>query len=609
MQPGRPLDRKLVTSILSQLSDALTALHAQNILHRDVKPENVLLDSQGQVKLIDLSIGTNVAELGALTSQGEFLGTVDYMAPEQRHRLHVDHRTDQYSLAAMTFEMLTGHCPLGQFRKPSDLNRRLGRGVDQVLLRALETDCEDRFGSIDEFSRELLSAIQKRRVRGTAITRNCVASLVIFALFAAGRIFGTSGESDSQVAASSKHDNILIVDTVSDVKDGDTSSIEALRLNRGHDGMISLREAILATNETASIDHDTPDEIHIQIRQPLIAGAHTICLEGKGLPKITDAVILDGTTDADFSGTPIIELSGTEGSFCDGLHLAKQSDGSTIRGLVINQFKCSGIEVQSDNNKIVGNYIGTDVTGTKAAGNTEGIHIKNAANNVIGGPGNDANIISENKEEGLDIRHIGSTGILIQGNYIGTNPSGADLGNMYGILLWDAGTTAAYSCIGGTTPEAGNVIAFNKYQAVLAQGDSQGQSILANLMHSNGFGIDLANDGPTSNDPRDEDEGPNNLQNYPEIEQAVLANKHLIVSGRLATDGTNVQYRIEFFRTSADLDVTDRQGSDYLGSTTVTTNDEGHAMFQNVHLQNPDDARVGFVTATATRIHHPPLSN
>ena len=95
-------------------------------------------------------------------------------------------------------------------------------------------------------------------------------------------------------------DNILVVDTESDIADGDTSSIDALLANKGGDGFISLREAMLATNNT--VNALGPDQIHFNIAGP---GLHTINVGSTGLgalPTITDAVILDGTTQPGFGG-------------------------------------------------------------------------------------------------------------------------------------------------------------------------------------------------------------------------------------------------------------------------------------------------------------------
>ena len=258
---------------------------------------------------------------------------------------------------------------------------------------------------------------------------------------------------------------VLEVTTTNDKNDGDTSSIAALLGNRGTDGEISLREAIIATNNTTN--GTNPDEIHFNISAALVGGAHTIQVgnvtdgSNGALPNITDAVIIDGTTDSDFSTTPIIELDGTSAGAVDGLTLAVGSNGSTLRGLVINQFGDAGIKLDgSDINTIVGNYIGTDVAGTGGQGNTTyGIEILNSASNLVGGStAADRNVIADNSLDGITIWGSGSTMNVIQGNYIGVDATGnAGLGNNAdGIVI---GGSANNNTIGGDrTADEGNVI-------------------------------------------------------------------------------------------------------------------------------------------------------
>ena len=122
------------------------------------------------------------------------------------------------------------------------------------------------------------------------------------------------------------------------------TSIEALNANKGADGVISLREAIIAANNTAGTD-----TIGFNIAG---AGPHTIDVLS-ALPIITGTVILDARTEPDFAGTPIIELNGTSAGVATGLVLS--ADNSTIRGLVINRFGSAGIVINGDNNTIAGN--------------------------------------------------------------------------------------------------------------------------------------------------------------------------------------------------------------------------------------------------------------
>ncbi len=120
----------------------------------------------------------------------------------------------------------------------------------------------------------------------------------------------------------------------------------------------------------------------------------------------------------------LIELDGTGAGGVAGLTLGAGSDGSTIRGLIINRFGLNGIQIDSTNNLIVGNWIGVDATGTLDRGNAnDGITIS-ANNNTIGTlAAADRNLLSGNDDEGVDV-DPGVTGIVIRGNYIGTNAMG-----------------------------------------------------------------------------------------------------------------------------------------------------------------------------------------
>ena len=149
------------------------------------------------------------------------------------------------------------------------------------------------------------------------------------------------------------------------------------------------------------------------------------------LPTITEAVIIDGTTQTGFSGTPLIQLSGGSAGTASGLHIT--AGNSTVKGLIINQFSQYGIRLETNGNNIIqGNYIGTNAAGTAASGNSVyGLWINNVANNAIGGTvAGTRNIISGNGNDGISITGNSGTGNIIQGNYIGTDVNGtADLGN------------------------------------------------------------------------------------------------------------------------------------------------------------------------------------
>src|SRR5262249_13163271 len=145
---------------------ALSYLHEHAILHRDLKPENILMDKEGTPKVTDFGLAVLDTDAGALSRLEQAMGTLGYVAPEQQYRLGVDERTDQYSMAALLYELLTGHQPLGIVKPPSQHNPALTDEIDAVLLRGLEEDPEDRYPSVRTFGEALDRSLWPRRARG-----------------------------------------------------------------------------------------------------------------------------------------------------------------------------------------------------------------------------------------------------------------------------------------------------------------------------------------------------------------------------------------------------------------------------------------------------------
>jgi serine/threonine-protein kinase len=158
------------------VASALDAAHAAGLVHRDVKPGNMLIDARpgqaGHVYLSDFGL-TKGAVSTALTGTGHFLGTLDYCAPEQIGGGTVDGRTDEYALACAAVELLSGQPPFPRGEAmavlyaqlsaapPSLVSRRPGLppAVDEVLRRALAKAPGDRWGSCGEFAAALGAAL------------------------------------------------------------------------------------------------------------------------------------------------------------------------------------------------------------------------------------------------------------------------------------------------------------------------------------------------------------------------------------------------------------------------------------------------------------------
>jgi hypothetical protein len=164
-----PLPEREAVGLTLQVARALGFAHENGLIHRDVKPQNVLLNGDGQAKVTDFGIARSLEVHGGLTQTGTVLGTSDYIAPEQARGARVDAQSDVYSLGAVLYELLTGEVPfpgdnfvavaMRHINEPAPSVRERRRDVsprlDALIRRAMAKDPRDRFGSMDELCREL----------------------------------------------------------------------------------------------------------------------------------------------------------------------------------------------------------------------------------------------------------------------------------------------------------------------------------------------------------------------------------------------------------------------------------------------------------------------
>lgn len=139
-------------SIIRQIAAGLETAHAAGMIHRDMKPENVLIAPSGTVMVSDFGLALPLHdETARLTLTGTAMGTVDYMAPEQFRAARVDIRIDIYALGVIAYELLTGRTPRGSFDAPHLIRKDIPLTVSLAIMRALRPKAEERFASVAEF--------------------------------------------------------------------------------------------------------------------------------------------------------------------------------------------------------------------------------------------------------------------------------------------------------------------------------------------------------------------------------------------------------------------------------------------------------------------------
>lgn len=161
-------------SFLSQISSALQFAHDHGVVHRDVKPSNILLRQDGYAYLVDFGLAKAMQDAEVLTSAGAMVGTPEYMAPEQSNGFS-DYRSDIYSLGIILYQMLTGQLPflaespvavsLKHIQsippRPRSLNSAIPQSIEDVILKAMAKDPDERYQAARDLSAAYWKALQQ----------------------------------------------------------------------------------------------------------------------------------------------------------------------------------------------------------------------------------------------------------------------------------------------------------------------------------------------------------------------------------------------------------------------------------------------------------------
>ena len=165
-----PLDARLAASYGYQVAEALGAAHAKGIIHRDIKPQNVLITGPGQAKVVDFGIARAASATGdSHTRTGTVMGTAGYMSPEQALGLPATPKSDLYSLGVVIYEAVTGRLPFTADnpiavsmkhvneapRPPKEVNPAVPEGMNAIIMKLLSKDPEDRYPDSEVLAEDL----------------------------------------------------------------------------------------------------------------------------------------------------------------------------------------------------------------------------------------------------------------------------------------------------------------------------------------------------------------------------------------------------------------------------------------------------------------------
>jgi serine/threonine-protein kinase len=171
IQQRRSIPVDQAVPIFCQVLDGIQEAHNFGVIHRDIKPANMMLTEKGTLKVLDFGIA-RILGTARMTRQGNIIGTIEYMSPEQVRGMETDARSDIYSLGMLLYEMLTGRCPFeiqNEFElmkaqiehyplPPRQLNPAIPEVVEQAIWRSIQKDPAQRFQSASEFRAFLLTA-------------------------------------------------------------------------------------------------------------------------------------------------------------------------------------------------------------------------------------------------------------------------------------------------------------------------------------------------------------------------------------------------------------------------------------------------------------------
>ncbi len=262
---GLPVQEAL--RILRQIAAGLEVAHAAGVIHRDMKPENVLLTRDGTARVTDFGLALPLHESSArLTLTGTTVGTVDYMAPEQLRGGLLDARLDVFALGVIAYELLTGQTPRGSFDSPHRVRSEVPVHISEAVMRAMRPNPEERFAKIEDFVLALHRAPRRSLRLPRAGIVGAVAMLLVLGLGAVGALWiMKSQEKTPEAQFGPWRDAIAGARIYEDVIGGDWKNDK---------GILSSNDQICAI----ILERDLPESYDARMKFTRLSGEYSVAL-------------------------------------------------------------------------------------------------------------------------------------------------------------------------------------------------------------------------------------------------------------------------------------------------------------------------------------------
>jgi len=240
-----PIPEKDLTTLFTQILDAIGYAHKKGLVHRDIKPSNIMIDKEGRIKVLDFGIAKMQEEEKGLTKTGIQIGTAAYMSPEQVDAKKVDKLSDIYSLGVTLFYMAVGKSPYSDdtnsfriqekiMREPfptaSDIYPGVSKKLEAIILKSTQKDKKDRYKSCEEFKKDLelplerISKIETTNSEKKGKKKEIIFGSILLLLFSFGFVYflinpteNATDESVEEVVAEEAVEEVVAEEAVEEV--------------------------------------------------------------------------------------------------------------------------------------------------------------------------------------------------------------------------------------------------------------------------------------------------------------------------------------------------------------------------------------------------------